>query len=176
MADNIIVLSGKQFSGKDTVAKILLKEFPSFRRIGLGDSIKLEYSKRTGLSFDEIEKNKPKYRPDLIALGDEGRAKDPDFWLKFVVNQDGNIIVPDVRMPREYELFRNNGAFCIRVEASHEARSKRGEIVKSDDMTEVALDEINDWDYVIQNETTYDDLVNNAKQLVTLLQKRFAKV
>ena len=56
MAKKIIVLSGKQYSGKDTVAKILLEKLTGFRRVGIGDAIKLEYSKRTGLSVEEIEK------------------------------------------------------------------------------------------------------------------------
>lgn len=173
MADMIITFSGKQFSGKDTVAKILMNELKSFKRIGLGDAIKLEYSKMTGLSFDEIEKNKPIYRPDLIALGDKGRAIDPDYWLKSVVNQEGNIIVPDVRMPREYEIFRKNNAFCIRVESSEDARSKRGKIVKADDMTEVALDNIIDWDYVIKNESTYEDLVRDSFMLLEVIKNHF---
>lgn len=173
MADMIITLSGKQFSGKDTVAKILMDELKSFRRIGLGDAIKLEYSKLTGLSFDEIEKNKPLYRPDLIALGDKGRAIDPDYWLNSVVSQEGNIIVPDVRMPREYEIFKKNNAFCIRVESSEEARSKRGTIVKADDMTEVALDNVTDWDYVIENESTYEDLVSASFSLLEVIKMHF---
>lgn len=173
MADMIITFSGKQFSGKDTVAKILMDELKSFRRIGLGDAIKLEYSKMTGLTFEEIEKNKHIYRPDLIALGDKGRAIDPDYWLNSVVNQDGNIIVPDVRVPREYEVFKKNNAFCVRVEASEEARSKRGKIVKADDMTETALDNITDWDYVIKNESTYEDLVANSFALLEAVKKHF---
>lgn len=173
MADKIIILSGKQFSGKDTVAKILLEKLSDFRRIGLGDAIKIEYSNQTGLTLEEIEKNKSTYRPDLIALGDKGRAMDPDFWLKFVVNQDGNIIVPDVRVPREYEVFKQNKAYSIRVESSEEARSKRGQLVKSDDMTEVALDNIQDWNYVILNETTYDDLIVACDALLLDVQKYF---
>ena len=33
MADKIIILSGKQYSGKDTVAKILLQNLTNFKRI-----------------------------------------------------------------------------------------------------------------------------------------------
>ena len=46
MTKKIIVLSGKQFSGKDTVAKFLLEFLPNFKRIGIGDAIKLEYLSR----------------------------------------------------------------------------------------------------------------------------------
>ena len=173
MADMIITLSGKQFSGKDTVAKILLNELKSFRRIGLGDAIKLEYSKRTGLTLDEIEENKSKYRPDLISLGDWGRSVSPDYWLESVVAQEGNIIVPDVRMPREYKVFKKNNAFTIRVESTEESRSKRGVLVKSDDLTETALDDIDDWDYVIHNDLSYEDLVKASYDLVDAINKRF---
>ena len=78
MADKIIILSGKQFCGKDTVAKILLEIFPDFQRIGLGDAIKLEYGEREGLSLEEIEKHKPLYRQDLIDLGNFRRSQDSD--------------------------------------------------------------------------------------------------
>ncbi len=173
MADKIIVLSGKQFSGKDTVAKILLEKLSGFRRIGLGDAIKIEYSNQTGLTLEEIENNKSVYRPDLIALGDKGRAMDPDFWLKFVVQQEGNIIVPDVRMPREYDVFKQNNAYRIRVESSEKARAQRGQLVKSDDTTEVALDGVSDWSYVIQNESTYEALVDACEELLADIKNYF---
>ena len=77
----IIVISGKQYSGKDTLAKILLEKLDGFKRIGIGDAIKIEYGKRHNLTFEEIEENKHLYRNDLINLGNEGRAIDPNFWL-----------------------------------------------------------------------------------------------
>ena len=173
MADKIIILSGKQFSGKDTVAKILLEQLPSFRRIALGDAIKLEYSKITGLTIDEIEKNKSQYRPDLIALGDKGRATHPDYWLNNVIEQEGDIIVPDVRVPRELELFRTKNAFSIRVEASQEARAKRGLLVKEDDMTETVLDSVEDWNYIIQNDYGYEELEEKCVPLIEAINKHF---
>lgn len=106
MADKIIILSGKQFCGKDTVAKILLEIFPDFQRIGLGDAIKLEYGEREGLSLEEIEKHKPLYRQDLIDLGNFRRSQDSDYWIKKVIALEGNIIVPDVRMKRELEFLK----------------------------------------------------------------------
>ena len=81
----IIVFSGKQFSGKDTVAKILLERFKTFKRIGIADAIKMRYAEQKGLTIDEIEKNKPIYRQDLIDLGDWGRAQSPDYWLNSII-------------------------------------------------------------------------------------------
>lgn len=173
MADKLIVLSGKQFSGKDTVGKILLEKLPSFRRIGIGDAIKIEYSRRTELTKEEIEKNKPLYRQDLIDLGDWGRAQSPDYWLNSIIAQDGDIVVTDVRVKHELELFKSNGAFAIRVEASEEARAKRGQLVSANDNTETALDNVTSWDYVIQNEGTYEELLENVEPLLEKIKEYF---
>ena len=62
MANKIITFSGKQYSGKDTAAKILLEMMPNYRRCAMGDIIKIEYGKQHNLTYEEIENNKPKYR------------------------------------------------------------------------------------------------------------------
>jgi len=173
MAKNIIILSGKQFCGKDTVAKILLENLKDFRRIGLADSIKLEYSKRTGLSVEEIEKNKSIYRQDLINLGNEGRAISPDYWINVILNQDCNVIVPDVRMPHEVEKFKEFNAFAIRVEASKETRAKRGKLSSENDYTENALDNCKKWDYIIENNSSYEDLKQSSKDLLSAIATYF---
>lgn len=158
MAEKIIILSGKQYSGKDTVAKILLENLTNFKRIGLGDAIKIEYSEKTGIPFEEIEKNKHLYRQDLINLGNKRRSEDKDYWIKKVISLDGNIIVPDVRVKRELEFFKAENAYTIRVEASREIRSKRGQLIGETDVTEVDLDDAKDWNYVIKNDSSYENL------------------
>ena len=50
MANKIIIFSGKQYSGKDTLAKIMLEKMPNFRRCAMGDIIKLEYGKSHNLT------------------------------------------------------------------------------------------------------------------------------
>ena len=170
MTKKIIVLSGKQYSGKDTVAKILLEKLTGFKRVGIGDAIKLEYSKRTGLSVEEIEKNKAIYRPDLINLGNEGRAISDTYWLNALLNIEGNLIIPDMRLKKEYKFFTEQNAFTIRVNSTYENRSKRGTVVKDDDITETDLDDITNWDFVIENNSTYEDLVQNTDLLIEKLQ------
>ena len=175
MAEQIIILSGKQYSGKDTVAKILLENLTNFKRIGLGDAIKIEYGEQKGLSFEEIEQNKAQYRQDLINLCNKRRSEDKDYWIKKVIKMPGNIIVPDVRVKRELEFFKEANAFTIRVEASRETRSQRGQLVGETDVTEVDLDDIKDWDYVIENNSTYENLqaksIELAKEIKSFLNK-----
>ena len=172
MADKIIIFSGKQYTGKDTAAKILLDSMPEFRRCAMGDIIKLTYGKEKGLTYDEIEKNKAKYRADLITLGNWGRSQSPDYWLQKIVEQEGNIVVTDVRIPHEYDVFKKAGAISIRIEATRDVRASRGQLIGEDDITEVGLDNITDWDYIIENNLSYEQLKSNVLAIISDIKKR----
>ena len=169
MAKNIVIFSGKQYSGKDTVAKVLLDQMSDYRRFAMGDVIKLEYGKQKGLTYDEIENNKSIYRPGLIELGNWGRSQDPDYWLKKIISQPGKIMVTDVRVQHEYDVFKAAGAITIRVEATRETRASRGELVGEGDITEIGLDHITEWDYVIKNDSDYESLKVKSLELVEKL-------
>lgn len=170
MADKIIIFSGKQYSGKDTVAKVLLDNMPDYERCAMGDVIKKVYGSQKNLTLDEIERNKHLYRQDLIELGNWGRSIDQDYWLKKIITQEGKIIVTDVRVPHELQLFKAHGATTVRVEASRENRAARGKLVGEDDVTETGLDSITDWDYVIENDSDVESLKQKAMDLVGKLQ------
>lgn len=167
MADKIIIFSGKQYSGKDTAAKIMLESLTDYKRCAMGDIIKITYGKEHNLTYDEIEANKPKYRTGLIELGNWGREQDPDYWMKKILEEDGNIIVTDVRVPHEYEIFKNAGAISIRIEASRETRAARGQLVGENDITETGLDNIKDWDFIINNDSDYENLKKQIEKIIT---------
>ena len=170
MKNRIIIFSGKQYSGKDTAAKILMENLPQYKRYAMGDVIKLEYGKRNNLSVDEIEQNKAQYRQGLIELGNWGREQSPDYWIKKIIEQDGYIVVTDVRVKHEYEVFKSAGAVSIRVEASRSVREARGgRLVGEDDITETDLDNVRDWDFVIDNNKDYETLRKNVLQVVEQL-------
>lgn len=171
MAEKIIIFSGKQYAGKDTAAKIFLQNLPEYRRCAMGDIIKLEYGRQHGLSYEEIEKNKPMYRQGLIDLGNWGRSQSPDYWIKKIIAQEGKIIVTDVRVPHEYEAFKDAGAIAIRVEATRETRASRGKLVGEDDITEVGLDNIEDWDFVIHNDKDYEALKIETLKVLEEIKK-----
>ena len=167
----IIIFSGKQYSGKDTAAKILMEAMPDFRRCAMGDIIKIEYAKRHNLTFEQIEADKPKYRQGLIDLGNWGRSQSPDYWIEKIIAQEGNIVVTDVRIKHEYEVFKSAGAVSVRVEASREIREKRGgKLVGEDDVTEVDLDDIQDWDFLLDNNKDYETLRKNVLKIVEKLR------
>lgn len=170
MAKRIIIFSGKQYSGKDTAAKILMEAMPDYRRCAMGDIIKMEYGRQHNLTYEEIEKNKTLYRQGLIDLGNWGRQQSPDYWLEKIIAQEGNIVVTDVRIKHEYEIFKKAGAISIRVEANRDVRESRGgKLIGEDDVTEVDLDNIQDWDFVIDNNTDYETLKTNVLKIVEKL-------
>ena len=167
MAEKIIIFSGKQYSGKDTAAKILMEALPEYKRCAMGDIIKIEYGKQHNLTYEEIENNKPKYRQGLIDLGNWGRQQSPDYWLEKIIAQDGKIVVTDVRIKHEYEVFKQAGAISIRVEAERDLRESRGgKLVGENDVTEVDLDNIQDWDFLIDNNKDYETLKENVLKIV----------
>ena len=166
----IITFSGKQYSGKDTAAKILIEAMPEFRRCAMGDIIKIEYGRLNNLTYEEIEANKTNYRQGLIDLGNWGRQQSPDFWLEKIIAQEGNIVVTDVRIKHEYEIFKKAGAISIRVEADRETRQNRGgKLIGENDVTEVDLDDIQDWDFVLDNNKDYETLKENVLKIVEKL-------
>lgn len=169
MADKIIIFSGKQYSGKDTAGKILLDAMPDFYRCAMGDIIKMEYGRQHNLTYDEIEKNKSQYRAGLIELGNWGRSQSPDYWLKKIINSDGNIIVTDVRVKHEYNVFKSAGAITIRIESDRNIRAQRGELIGENDVTETDLDDIKDWDYVIYNNSDYDTFKKAVLEVINNL-------
>ncbi len=170
MAKRIIIFSGKQYSGKDTAAKILMEAMPDYRRCAMGDIIKIEYGRQHNLTYEEIEKNKTLYRQGLIDLGNWGRQQSPDYWLEKIIAQEGNIVVTDVRIKHEYEIFKKAGAISIRVEADRDVRESRGgKLIGEDDVTEVDLDNLQDWDFVIDNNTDYETLKTNVLKIVEKL-------
>ena len=161
----IIVISGKQYSGKDTLANILLDKLSGFKRIGIGDAIKIKYANEKNIDIQEIIKNKHLYRDDLIKLGNWGREQSPQYWLNVLSDMD-KIIVPDIRVEFEANYFKDKGAFLVRVNSSFENRSKRGIITNNDDDTETALDNYKNWNIIIDNNSDFEALKKRADFLI----------
>ena len=127
------------------------------------------------IDLDEMQTFFHSQRQDLIDLGDWGRAQDPDYWLNSIVAYEGNTIVTDIRVKHELDLFRSHGAFAIRVEATEEARSKRGVLASKDDVTETQLDSVTDWDYVVENNEGYEELLENTEVLIKTIKEKFGE-
>lgn len=171
----IIFLMGKQRSGKDTVADYLSQEY-GFTKLALADGV---YE----IAHDFF-KMKEKDRELLINIGQKMREIDPDVWIKRVWSYIERIrswkklvaldslkqgsshrvlsprfVIPDVRLPNEWEFFQDRGGVAMEVKASKSVREKRSgyDPEFENHYTENALREYGTTCYVI-NEGTLKDL------------------
>ena len=56
------------------------------------------------------------------------------------------------------------------MEATRETRAFRGNLVGENDITEIGLDNITDWDYVIDNNSDYESLVKKVNKIIEELK------
>lgn len=171
----IVIISGKQFSGKDTVADVFGNILEDFKLAPLADAIKIEFGEEKNLTFNEVERNKPLYRTELIELGNRKRQKDKDYWINKVLSTAGNIIISDTRLQYELKTFNKLEAMTVRIESGREERAKRGRIVEEYDFTETDLDEERGWDYVIENNGSVEELKERASKTALEIKKEFSK-
>ena len=60
-------------------------------------------------------------------------------------------------------MFKSFGAISVRIEADRDIRESRGgKLVGEDDVTEVDLDDIREWDFLIDNNRDYETLKKNV--------------
>lgn len=71
-------------------------------------------------------------------------------------------LITDVRFPNEVKAIKSRKGILIKVE--------RNESPKSDHLSETALDSYKDWDYIINNNGTIDDLVFEVSKIKLALK------
>ena len=169
----IYVICGKARHGKDTTALAIKKAYKDKKVINLsyGSYIK-EFAKNIS-DWDGRDETKP--RVLLQQLGTEViRNKiDKDFFIKRLCNDIrvysyyfDVITISDARFPDEImtpkKLFDN--VITIKVVRSNFDTNLTLEEQKHS--TETALDEFNDYDYVIENNGTIDELDKKVLKIV----------
>ena|SRR5579885_1241428 len=183
-----IAICGKQNTGKNTLANILgdlmaSKSKKDMEIIAFADPIKEMIMKmfptadykclwgpsvlRNNIIQNAVDKNGNPltYRQALIDIGTLGRQYNPDTWI-FTFNerikdlQKELLICPDVRFVNEYEYLKKNNFLIVKI--------VRNAIFTSTDATETAQDQIKDeqFDLILENNGSIDDLKNQAKTLV----------
>ena len=180
----IIAFSGKATSGKTAAALLLGKyvmyEGTIFRKISVADSLRRMTTDWFPLNIEDLKNRKTEIinlggreltiRQVMIELGCKMREINPDIWVdnmwKDVELQSQTssfhaeppeilITIDDIRFPNEYELLKEKGAILIRIE--------RPGVDLIDDISETSLDN-HEFDHVIQNDGTLDDLSHNIIQ------------
>ena len=171
----IYVISGKARHGKDTIA-LDIKEIygkKGFKVINLayGSYIK-EYAKKIS-NWDGSEESKP--RALLQKLGtDIIRMKiDNDFFVRRICEDIkvysyffDIITISDARFPNEVEWPKKNFDNVINIRVIRDGYDSVLSEKEQKHLTEVALDEYNNYDYVIHNDGTLSDLKDKVLEVV----------
>jgi hypothetical protein len=165
LSKGTVAITAKARSGKDSMAKIIKRFFPSSSIIrALAEPI---YEIDRAINGDVEGKN----RESLIMIGQGLREKDPNIWIKVWLRRCLNtyfdsrqaktkFICQDLRQPNEYQFFRNLGATIVSIKADEEKRlQKIAELDGKKDLNDKLLK-----DETEQNAGTYEvdyTVVNN---------------
>lgn len=173
----IFVIAGKARHGKDTVAGYIKDYYANKKVINLayGSYIK-EYAKKIS-DWDGSDETKP--RELLQELGTEiiRQKIDKDFFVKricediLVYSYYFDIItISDARFPDEIERPKSKFENVISIKVVRDGYDTVLSKKEQKHLTEVALDEYNNYDYVIHNDGTLDDLKNKVFDLVRRIE------
>lgn len=176
---NFILISGKARSGKDTIAKYLIEQY-GYTRWAFADKLKECIYKYSDWDGEKDEKG----RKLLQSVGQAFREYDKDNWIKVLAKdiveyiQDYhflsyfNIVISDVRFINEIETFKN-----LMLEAFDENNIKFRTIridrpIENDnaewhkDISEIDLDNYNNFDYIISNDSDIDSLYRKIDKIM----------
>lgn len=163
--DMIIMFAGKAGAGKDTSAGIVRETYPMAENCSFAKKVK-ELAFQFGWDGEKDEKG----RKLLQSVGQTGRAYDKDMWAKDCVKQitevlsHGNpALVTDLRFRNEMEIVKAAypDAKIVLVKGRAADLGKN-----ANDVSEHDLDGFNDFDYVLDNSGTEDELRENVKTML----------
>ena len=155
----IFLIAGKAGSGKNEVAK-LIKEYYIYKLEECAITSYSKYIKNFALeltNWDGTESNKP--RDFMQRLGDDMRKNDPNFLVSNMIKDITiyqkyveNVVISDVRMPNEIEEIKNSFENVYAFYIVNQFGSSKLTIEQQSHITEVALEDYPDFDYIIKKE------------------------
>ena len=177
----IIGISGKMGSGKDTVAREIIKTFPNynFRRVSFGYNVKKIVSILTGLDMRTILSRKIKkvYLEDWgMTVGElfqqvgTNALRDllnKDTWILSLfnnVNNGENIIITDVRFINEADSIINRGGYLIRINGDPN-KIRDNETRNINHKSETELDTYKKFDIIYNNIPPIENLLKLMSEI-----------
>lgn len=159
----IFLLAGKSGSGKGEVAK-LIKEFYIYK---LEKCAITGYSKYLKVFLQEISdwdgSYEKKPRGELQKLGDTIREFDEKYFIKKMIEDlqiyeklVDNVVISDVRFPAEIDDVRLNYDNVYAIYVENQFSESKLSVKEQAHITETALDNYDDFDYVLANDDIND--------------------
>jgi len=129
--------------------------------IGVGDGMRNEIHPDIWVNslFNEYLPIKKENGFSRIVKNEEGIPIDYEYEIEYP-----NWIITDVRYPNEAKMIKNNGGIIIRINRDNEETKLRREPTKMSN-SECSLDNYKDFDYIINNNGTLEELKSHIKLL-----------
>ena len=156
----IFLVAGKAGSGKNEVAK-LIKEYYIYK---LEECAITSYSKyikqfaRELTDWDGMDANKP--RDFMQQIGDKIRSIDPYYFTSNMIKDISiykeyvnNLVISDVRMPEEIEEIKENYDEVYAIYVVNQFGNSTLTIEQQSHITETALENYDEFDYTLANDT-----------------------
>lgn len=171
----IFIVAGKANCGKDTTCELIDNyiKLKQKKVVNLQFSSYIKMYAKTISDWNGEEETKP--RSLLQELGTEVIRKkiDNDFFIKRIVGDievysyyADAITISDARLPEELDSIKKafNSVYKIKIERPNFENDLNN--VERKHITEVALDNYSDYDYVIVNDGTIEDLNKKVIKIV----------
>ncbi len=191
----LIGFLAKKRHGKNTAGDYLVKNY-NFTEMAFATQLKEGIKAIYGLNDDQLYGDKKETvdkfwnvsaRTIMQWLGtDIFRKKDKNFWVKtlerkyinFIVSQQQdtnktktnqiNVVVTDVRFQNEVDFIHKYGGKVIKI-----YRESINDI--STHIAEKGIDDIEDYDFLIDNNGTIEDLHNNVQKIMIAISVNKSK-
>ena len=185
---SVIGLGHKAQVGKDTAAEYLEGRHPGVvKRVGFADKLKQITMDLFGLSYEQCYGSKevketvdPRYgkspRQIMQEVGEKMREIYEDIWVDTVFNttippleESGYdfFVISDVRYPNEGDRVHHFEGTVVRVD-----REAGGTSVGADHLSETAMDDYEGWDFIIDNNGTFEEYYAKVSGLVEEIDDR----
>lgn len=169
----IFLVAGKANSGKNEVAK-LIKEFYIYKK---EESVITEYSKYIKVMCKELTDwdGNPNTKPRafLQEIGQKIRGINPTYFVDNMIRDMEiyniyvqNVIISDVRLPLEIDKIKDNFDEVYSIYVVNQFGASPLSFEEQSDITETALENYPNFDYVIAN----DDLSKLKDKVFNFLE------
>jgi hypothetical protein len=159
-----IAFGYKMRTGKDTSVDYLISKYG-------GEKITFAKSLYDSLYSTQKIFDLPlqKDRNYLHIVGDWARNKDKDIFVNLalnrVVDNSKNYFCNDLRFMNEFKNLKSRGWICVKI--------NRNSVETGNHISEIELNQIpvEDWDFVIDNNFTIEDLYSTLDSIVQKISK-----
>lgn len=163
----IFLISGKAESGKNTVADLIKEYYLKQNEKSVVTSY-AKYIKQLAIEltdWDGIDENKPRTLLQDIGSMIRNDIHNEEYFVNRIIDDIkvyrefvDNVIIADVRLPLEITKIKENYSDVYTLKINKENKNNQLNKMQQNHITEIALDNFKDFDYIIDNNSSLDNL------------------